>query len=63
MSISFTVRREFDGLTDTRVKRAPSPLAGEGWGGEYHEIIVSLTPTPDPSPQGGGEAPRPGLSQ
>jgi predicted secreted hydrolase len=36
---------------------APSPLVGEGWGGRSIEGLRSLTttPTPDPSPQGGGE--------
>ena len=35
---------------------APSPLAGEGWGGGVpHDELRPGTPTPDPSPQGGGE--------
>jgi ATP-dependent helicase HrpB len=39
---------------------APSPLVGEGWGGGGSEfdaprIQDRTTPTPDPSPQGGGE--------
>ena len=34
----------------------PPPLAGEGWGGGCHERDSRpQTPTPDPSPQGGGE--------
>jgi heme exporter protein A len=40
-------------------RSAPSPLAGEGWGGGS-EFVASAasqggTPTPNPSPQGGGE--------
>src|SRR5690348_8930929 len=41
-----------------RTGRAPSPLAGEGWGGGWCEdtnVVPRGTPTPDPSPQGGGE--------
>jgi hypothetical protein len=45
-----------------RTLRAPSPLAGEGWGGGSFECALAappssetLTPTPNPSPQGGGE--------
>ena len=45
-----------------RTLRAPSPLAGEGWGGGSFGGALAvplgskiLTPTPDPSPQGGGE--------
>jgi hypothetical protein len=34
----------------------PSPLAGEGQGGgESHAFRVESPPTPNPSPQGGGE--------
>jgi hypothetical protein len=34
----------------------PSPLAGEGQGGEYSRtMILGVPPTPNPSPQGGGE--------
>src|SRR4051812_20283838 len=40
-------------------RSAPSPLVGEGWGGGsllLHEICPpTTTPTPNPSPQGGGE--------
>ena len=40
-------------------RSAPSPLAGEGWGGgslgEARAVPHSATPTPNPSPQGGGE--------
>src|SRR5580658_8628783 len=43
-------------------RRTPSPLVGEGWGGGSRgDAQVSTTaqdlttPTPDPSPQGGGE--------
>jgi hypothetical protein len=51
------------------VLTAPSPLVGEGWGGgsrgDVSEQTVAhagmlthdlTTPTPDPSPQGGGES-------
>ena len=39
--------------------RAPSPLAGEGWGGgESRTSAVVAPPTPNPSPQGGGELAR-----
>src|SRR5438067_4878347 len=35
----------------------PSPLAGEGQGGGSTRAVVrGATPTPDPSPQGGGES-------
>jgi ATP-dependent helicase HrpB len=46
---------------------APSPLVGEGWGGGSVIGATSIkdrtTPTPDPSPQGGGERrePSPGV--
>ena len=34
----------------------PSPLAGEGQGGgSTRKVVRGATPTPDPSPQGGGE--------
>ncbi|MGC1564068.1 MAG: phosphomethylpyrimidine synthase, partial [Bradyrhizobium sp.] len=33
----------------------PSPLAGEGQGGGSTRKVRGATPTPDPSPQGGGE--------
>jgi ATP-dependent helicase HrpB len=43
-------------------RSAPSPLVGEGWGGGWRgEMMVAppagnrTTPTPHPSPQGGGE--------
>ncbi len=45
----------------THTLSAPSPLAGEGWGGgcvnglNRHYPPKLQTPTPDPSPQGGGE--------
>ena len=45
-----------------RERSAPSPLAGEGWGGGWRGETSPAptannrtTPTPDPSPQGGGE--------
>src|SRR5215470_12487471 len=42
-----------------RTRSAPSPLVGEGWGGGWcvwqRGCINLATPTPDPSPQGGGE--------
>ena len=41
------------------LRPAPSPLEGEGWGGGSkfvaRSIFNRLTPTPNPSPQGGGE--------
>src|SRR5215212_4746634 len=45
--------------TTPRALSAPSPLVGEGWGGGA-DIAVdphasTSFPTPDPSPQGGGE--------
>ena len=40
-------------------RSAPSPLEGEGWGGGSEFVasaaIHGRTPTPNPSPQGGGE--------
>ena len=34
----------------------PSPLVGEGQGGgDCRTLIVGTLPTPNPSPQGGGE--------
>ena len=41
----------------------PSPLVGEGQGGgDGRRVVVGIPPTPNPSPQGGGEsAHRPGL--
>ncbi len=45
---------------------APSPLVGEGRGGGARALGTDVphgsTPTPDPSPQGGGEQARVGLS-
>ena len=41
-----------------RTRCAPSPLVGEGWGGGWlreTEFVSHITPTPNPSPQGGGE--------
>jgi hypothetical protein len=38
-----------------KAQSSPSPLAGEGWGGGYPQVAALVTPTPDPSPQGGGE--------
>jgi heme exporter protein A len=35
-------------------KSAPSPPAGEGWGGGSRDSHRGLTPTPNLSPQGGG---------
>src|SRR5262245_18613448 len=44
---------------EQQTKPAPSPLVGEGWGGGsllLHEMRpLHSTPTPNPSPQGGGE--------
>src|SRR5262249_40506425 len=49
-------------LLGRRTRSAPSPLAGEGWGGGSCDVshvppprIHRATPTPNPSPQGGGE--------
>jgi hypothetical protein len=43
----------------TESASSPSPLAGEGWGGGSSDCVSAVphltTPTPDPSPQGGGE--------
>ncbi|MEA2945364.1 MAG: heme exporter protein [Alphaproteobacteria bacterium] len=37
-------------------RSAPSPLAGEGWGGGAESSsTIATTPTPNPSPQRGGE--------
>jgi ATP-dependent helicase HrpB len=42
-----------------RTRSAPSPLVGEGWGGglefDASHVRHRRTPTPDASPQGGGE--------
>src|SRR5712692_5249733 len=42
-----------------QTRSAPSPLAGEGWGGGWFGdarlVPYNATPTPNPSPQGGGE--------
>jgi ATP-dependent helicase HrpB len=42
-----------------RGRSAPSPLVGEGWGGgsfgDAPKVLDRATPTPHPSPQGGGE--------
>jgi len=42
-----------------RATATPSPLVGEGWGGGSgdcgDDVPPLVTPTPDPSPQGGGE--------
>jgi ATP-dependent Lhr-like helicase len=42
-------------LAEPHTRRAPSPLEGEGWGGGSKLLPTSLIPTPNPSPQGGGE--------
>src|SRR6185295_12818980 len=46
-------------LSGRRTRTAPPPLVGEGWGGGWRgDARTSLrktTPTPNPSPQGGGE--------
>ena len=46
-------------LLGPRTRSAPSPLAGEGWGGGWRSDAQALphttTPTPNSSPQGGGE--------
>jgi hypothetical protein len=39
-----------------RMRCAPSPLEGEGWGGGFIAITADhYTPTANPSPRGGGE--------
>ncbi len=42
-----------------RAAATPSPIVGEGWGGgagrRGTEVPPGSTPTPNPSPQGGGE--------
>jgi itaconate CoA-transferase len=51
--------RYYDKLAVPRARSAPSPLVGEGWGGGWRGDAPTLphatTPTPNPSPQGGGE--------
>jgi hypothetical protein len=41
------------------MRRYASPLVGEGWGGGWRvlrrQVPYLSTPTPNPSPQGGGE--------
>src|SRR5262245_54353780 len=50
------LRRECKAHLKPRRRCAPSPLAGEGWGGGSTTAVgVRGTPTPAPSPQGGGE--------
>ncbi|HEY0331809.1 MAG TPA: ATP-dependent helicase HrpB [Rhodopseudomonas sp.] len=48
----------YSALAPSAALSAPSPLAGEGRGGGSTErgACVGATPTPDPSPQGGGES-------
>jgi hypothetical protein len=49
-------------ITSDAATFSPSPLVGEGRGGGSRgygsEVPDLLTPTPDPSPQGGGEKKR-----
>jgi hypothetical protein len=44
---------------EQQTRSAPSPLAEEGWGGGSCGVAPAMlhrtTPTPNPSPQGGGE--------
>ena len=48
-----------DARSSPLAQSAPSPLVGEGWGGGYTKSSeLAATPTPDPSPQGGGEPKR-----
>jgi itaconate CoA-transferase len=51
--------RYYDKLAVPRARSAPSPLVGEGWGGgsfsDARTVPHRTTPTPNPSPQGGGE--------
>src|SRR5262249_34899462 len=54
--------RSLEGISERPARSAPSPLVGEGWGGgdaaRYgwrHLRRNRTTPTPNPSPQGGGE--------
>ncbi len=46
-------------LLGPRTRSAPSPVVGEGWGGGWcgdpRLFPQTSTPTPNPSPQGGGE--------
>jgi ATP-dependent helicase HrpB len=48
-----------EGTSSPRARSAPSPLVGEGWGGGWRSDAAVVphrtTPTPNPSPQGGGE--------
>jgi ATP-dependent helicase HrpB len=48
-----------EGASSPRARSAPSPLVGEGWGGGWRSDAAvaphRTTPTPGPSPQGGGE--------
>jgi peptide/nickel transport system ATP-binding protein len=48
-----------EGSMARHTRSAPSPLVGEGWGGGSSLLREAcpptLTPTPNPSPQGGGE--------
>jgi heme exporter protein A len=47
-----------ESATSPQAQRAPSPLAGEGWGGGSQlgdASHLTTTPTPDPSPHGRGE--------
>src|SRR3982075_1423391 len=47
------------GNLQPQTRSAPSPLVGEGWGGGasllHEQCPPTATPTPNPSPQGGGE--------
>ena len=46
-------------LTARGPRCVPSTLVGEGQGGGYSRTIeVGIPPTPNPSPQGGGELKR-----
>ena len=47
------------GMTGRFSVKAPSPLVGEGrGGGDCRTSVVGAPPTPNPSPQGGGESAR-----
>jgi hypothetical protein len=56
---SFAQKHTRAKLRTKQVAATPSPLVGEGWGGGSRgygtDVPHSTTPTPDPSPQGGGE--------
>jgi ATP-dependent Lhr-like helicase len=59
VELSETSERNYS-TPSPHAQTAPSPLVGEGWGGGSLSFAAAtppnrMTPTPDPSPQGGGE--------